>query len=524
MPANALAIFATKAPVEPTAPNQDSIGDDSSDFKNFMDTAVHKTDAAQKPSKESSPQNQNDTQTVKTQSQKSKTKPKDEENSNYQEVSVSSHDKPRPKPETVSKESLIEDTEVLAAQLQELDFNQSQFEALLDLLGLNGDADMETLLQTLSQALNLVQENAVEKISNVDLLNRIQQNKGEAVNLLRQAGLSDKDVNNLLDHLQSLKNTTVQKELNKEIDLQAKIDSQLRQSSETTTKNSEFENSQDESEEGPNVLAQLKNPAKETEKTDPLSKRTEKAASSSSADKLQEKTKQNETPRITNQEPVTEKPGATSNLGELLSDKNVQANILQSESFSDSRNIKGLETTKVNPDLQVQPPTTTANTAVKAVESNKPVLPENLLARGATEAKIINQIADRMTVRSNGSQNEVHLKLDPPSLGTVRMNITTSGDTVRTVIVAENHAVKQVIENNFNQLRDAMGEQGLKVDSFTVTVGGESDHQNPFGESTDKENNSSFFEQTIADNTKENQGVETVSLFFGDNQSISVIA
>ncbi|MZH46977.1 MAG: hypothetical protein F3739_08145 [Nitrospinae bacterium] len=524
MAANALAIFAVKPPVEPTGPNQDLIGDDSSDFKNFMDTAVHKTDTAQKPSKENSPQNQNDTQTGKTQSQKPKTEPKDEENSNYQEVSVSSQDKPQTKPERVSKESLIEDTEVLSAQLQELDINQDQFEALLDLLGLNGDADMDDLLQTLSQALNLAQENAVEKTGAVDITNRIQQNKGEAVDLLKQAGLSDQDANKLLDHLQSLKNTHAQKELNKEFDLQAKIDSQLRQSSETTTKNSEIESTQDDTEEGPNVLAQLKNPSKETEKTETLSKRTEKTNNSSSADKLQEKSKQNEAPRITNQEPVREKPGATSNLGELLTDKNTQANILQTESFSDGKNIKGLETTKASPDLQIQPPTTTANNAVKSVESSKPILPENLLARGATEAKIINQIADKMTIRSNGSQNEVHLKLDPPSLGTVRMNITTSGDTVRTVIIAENHAVKQVIENNFNQLRDAMGEQGLKVDSFTVTVGGESDHQNPFGESTDKENNPSLFEQTIADSTKENQGMETVSLFFGDNQSISVIA
>ncbi|MZG30716.1 MAG: flagellar hook-length control protein FliK [Nitrospinae bacterium] len=532
MAANALAIFAVKPPVEPTGPNQDLIGDDSSDFKNFMDTAVHKTDTAQKPSKENSPQNQNDTQTGKTQSQKPKTEPKDEENSNYQEVSVSSQDKPQTKLERVSKESLIEDTEVLSAQLQELDINQDQFEALLDLLGLNGDADMDDLLETLSQALNMAQENAVEKTQEnavkktgvVDLLNRIQQNKGEAVDLLKQAGLSEQDANKLLDHLQSLKNAHAQKELNKEFDLQAKIDSQLRQSSETTTKNSEIENTQDDTEEGPNVLAQLKNPAKETEKTDTLSKRTEKTNSSSSADKLHEKSKQNEAPRITNQEPVREKPGATSNLGELLIDKNTQANILQTESFSDGKNIKGLETTKASPDLQIQPPTTTANNAVKSVESSKPILPENLLARGATEAKIINQIADKMTIRSNGSKNEVHLKLDPPSLGTVRMNITTSGDTVRTVIVAENHAVKQVIENNFNQLRDAMGEQGLKVDSFTVTVGGESNQENQFEDSSSKENIASMPEDTIDKNLNEKEEIETLPLFFNDNQSISIIA
>lgn len=524
MPANTLAIFAAKAPVEPTAPTQDRMGDDGSDFKDFMDTAVHKTDTAQKTSKEESTENQNNTQAEKTQSHKTRKESHLEDDTDYHEASVPTDDKPQSTTETVTKESLVEDTEVLAAQLQELGVNQAEFEALMELLGLSGDADMETLLQSLSQALNLTQKGTGEEITPSDLIARLQQNKGEAVNLLKQAGFSEAEAKNLLDQLQSLKNTSAQKALNKDADLQAKIDSQIRQSAEATTKNPTVETNQDENDEAPNLLAQLKNTAKEAEKAEPLAKGIEKTDRPTSVDKLQETSKQNEAPRITNQESVSEKGGATSNLTELLSGKNAQANILQTESFSDGKGFKGLETAKVGPDLQVQPPTATANTAVKAVEASKPILPENLLARGATEAKIINQIADKMTVRSNGAQNEVHIKLDPPSLGTVRMNIITSGDSVRTVIVAENHAVKQVIENNFNQLRDAMSEQGLKVDSFTVTVGGESNPQNPSGESFGKGKDSSSLEQTAADDANENPGAETVSLFFGDNQSISVIA
>ena len=51
MPGNALAVFAPKAPVEPTAPTQDRANDNGSNFKDFMDTATHKVDTAQKPSK-----------------------------------------------------------------------------------------------------------------------------------------------------------------------------------------------------------------------------------------------------------------------------------------------------------------------------------------------------------------------------------------------------------------------------------------------------------------------------------------
>jgi flagellar hook-length control protein FliK len=522
MPANALAVFAAKAPIEPTAPTQDRKVDN--DFKDFMDNAVQKVESTQKQPKEDSPLNQSGAQAEKTQPHTTKAKSSSEDNPGYQEVSVPTPARSQSAHETVNKESLIEDTEVLAAQLKELDINQAQFEALLAQLGLNDDADINTLLQSLAQALNLNQTSMGEDASPADLIAALQQNKGEAVNLLKQAGLSEAEAKNFIDQLQSLQNASAQKELNKSADLQAKIDSRVRQSEEATAKNSALEPNQDDNNEELDHLAQIKNTTKETEKNNLSSKETKKPERSASADKLRETPKQNEAPRITNQEPVSDKGDKASNLNELMGDKNARANILQTESFTDSKGLKGLEAAKTNLDLQVQPPTATANTAVKAVESNKPVLPENLLARGATEAKIINQIADKMSVRGNGSENEVHVKLDPPSLGTVRMKITTSGDTVRTVIVAENHAVKQVIENNFNQLRDAMNGQGLKVDSFTVTVGGESGHQNPSGEFLGKENNPSLFEQKVSADTNENLATGTVSMFFGDNQSISVIA
>jgi flagellar hook-length control protein FliK len=555
MPANVLALFAVKAPVEPTAPTQDQANDNG--FKDFMDTAVHKVDTAQKPSKEDSPQNQNNTQAEKTQP---KAKTRTEDNSNNQEVSAAKENESQSAPETVTKDSpientvtkdsLIEDTEVLATQLQELDINQAQFEALLGLLGLNGDADIDALLQSLTQALNLNPKDSGGGTNASDLIARIQQNQGEAVNLLKQAGLSDAEVKNFLNHLQSLQNASAQtglsdaevknflnhlqslqnastqKGLDKNADLQAKLDSQTNRPDEAIIKNSVLDNSQAENDEGPDFLTQLKDTAKlkDTTKRSDTAKGTGKTDRSASLDKLTETAKQNEATRITTQEPVNEKGAKTSNLGELLSGKNAQANILQTESFTDGKGYKGLETAKTGPDLQIQSPTVAANTAVKAAESSKPILPENLLARGATEAKIINQIANKMTVRTIGAQNEVHIKLDPPSLGTVRMKIITSGDTVRTVIVAENQAVKQVIENNFNQLRDALGEQGLKLGSFTVTVGGESGHQHPSGESLDEENNTSLFEKTASNDTDENPETGMVSLFFGDNQSISVIA
>ncbi|MGK0179734.1 MAG: flagellar hook-length control protein FliK, partial [Nitrospinales bacterium] len=251
-----------------------------------------------------------------------------------------------------------------------------------------------------------------------------------------------------------------------------------------------------------------------------------KIGRAASIDKLPETPKISEAPRITPPESLGDKGSQTSKFNQLLNDNNAQATLVQTDAGKDAGSFKGLESAKVGPDLQVQAPTAAADNAIKAVESSKSVLPEKLIARGATEAKIINQIVNKISTRGGGAQNEVQIRLDPPSLGTVRLNITTVGDSVRTMIIAENQAVKQTIENNFNQLRDAMSEQGLKVDSFSVTVGGETGSSNQnrkqFG---DGNSSNPLSDEQVASSENEGEFEEpNASFYFDGNQSISVLA
>jgi flagellar hook-length control protein FliK len=523
MSSNTLAIFPAKAPVETNAPNQDRLSDNESGFKSFMDNAAHKSNKPNKPSNENSSQNHNDSKTQKAQSSKSKNSSNKEDKSNYHEVSVSKSTDENSTwvSKSLTKGSIKEDTEIFASQLHELEINQDRFNDLLDFLGLNGEVNMEALLHSLSQTLNLSSDNTIENFNSKDFLTNIQQDKKEVVNFLKQAGLSDSEAKNLLNKFQSLLTLSTQERLNNDIiddnlDFSTHIKKITNESEKTDPLLKEVEKKIDpllkEAEKKIDPLL------KDVELKDPISNKVQNIKRSNSSAKPSETLKYNDTPRITSQDSIIEKPDKFFNVSELLGDKNSQANIVQKEIFN-----KSLDTVKTTPDLQIQPPASTSNTIIKAVESSKPILPENLLTRGATETQIIKQVTDKMTIRSNGTENEVHIKLDPPSLGRVRMNITTSGDSVRTVIVAENQAVKQVIENNFNQLRDAMDEQGLKVDSLTVTVGGESNQQNSSGDFSGKEDDSTAFEQPTFNDTDELLDNGTVSLFLGDNQSISVI-
>ncbi len=529
MPGNSsvLALFSPQPPVEPTAPKADRGSD--SDFNDFLSNATAQVDKTQKSSPGDSANSNNETEVGKMSKPKIKnnTDKPEADDGKYQETATAIGNEPTTKAETVTKDSILEQNAAFAAKLKELGIDQEQFEALLEHLGLKGEVNFDSLLQSLTQGLNqngVTVGKDIDTLSQSELLARLQQHEGEAINLLKKAGLTDDQAKNLIDHLKSTPVTTVaQKEVDKTLDLNLKKDVQTQQEAASaekvtikTTEQSETSKNAGQQEKGneTNVPVQVKENSKKAEKID-------RAAS---IDKLPETPKVSEASRITPPEPLGDKGTQTSNLSQLLNDNNAQATLVQTDAGKDAASFKGLEPVKAGPDLQVQAPTAAADNAIKAVESSKSVLPEKLIARGATETKIINQIVNKLSTRGGGAQNEVQIRLDPPSLGTVRLNITTVGDSVRTMVIAENHAVKQTIENNFNQLRDAMSEQGLKVDSFSVTVGGESGSSNQNGKQFGEGDSSNpLSNEQIASSGNEGEFEEPKFIFDG-NQSISVLA
>jgi flagellar hook-length control protein FliK len=529
MPGNSsvLALFSPQPPVEPTAPKTDHGSD--SDFNDFLSNATDQVEKTQKPSPGDSANNNNETEVGKMSKPKikNKTDKPETDDGKYQETAAAIGNEPIAQTETVTKNSILEENAAFAAKLKELGIDQEQFEALLEHLGLKGEVNFDSLLQSLTQGLNqngITVGKDIDALSQSELLARLQQHEGEAINLLKKAGLTDDQAKNLIDHLKSAPvTTTAQKEVDKNLDLNLKKDIQGQQETASTekvtlktTEQSETSKNAGQQEKGneTNVPVQVKETSKKSEKID-------RAAA---IDKLPETPKVSEAPRITPPEPLGDKGTQTSKFSQLLNDNNAQATLVQTDAGKDAGSFKGLESAKSGPDLQVQAPTAAADNAIKAVESSKSVLPEKLIARGATETKIINQIVNKLSTRSGGGQNEVQIRLDPPSLGTVRLNITTVGESVRTMVIAENHAVKQTIENNFNQLRDAMSEQGLKVDSFSVTVGGESGNSNQNGKQFGEGNSSNpLSSEQIASSGNEGEFGEPKFIYDG-NQSISVLA
>jgi flagellar hook-length control protein FliK len=171
-----------------------------------------------------------------------------------------------------------------------------------------------------------------------------------------------------------------------------------------------------------------------------------------------------------------------------------------------------------------QAPAAVADAAAKGAEFVKPAVAETYNGRASMDKPITAQIIEKFTLRGFGNQREVHIKLDPPSLGTVRMNVSSSGETVRATIVAENHVVKSVIENNLSQLKDSITHQGVKIDSFNVLVGGNASHSAEGHKSALDYLGQLGQEGSMAEENTEEIMTLHRPIFLNENQSFSIFA
>ncbi|MGE5329246.1 MAG: flagellar hook-length control protein FliK [Deltaproteobacteria bacterium] len=85
--------------------------------------------------------------------------------------------------------------------------------------------------------------------------------------------------------------------------------------------------------------------------------------------------------------------------------------------------------------------------------------------------EVLSQIIDKAAVTLTADKAEMVLNLKPDNLGKLEMKLVTEKGIMNAQIVAENQQVKQIIESNFNVLRDALEKQGIAVQSFSVSVG-----------------------------------------------------
>ncbi len=74
----------------------------------------------------------------------------------------------------------------------------------------------------------------------------------------------------------------------------------------------------------------------------------------------------------------------------------------------------------------------------------------------------------------DGFRSEAKIRLQPESLGSVRINLVTENSNVCAKIVVDNLTTKQIIQSNLPQLKESLSQQGLNLEKLDISLGGES--------------------------------------------------
>ena len=87
---------------------------------------------------------------------------------------------------------------------------------------------------------------------------------------------------------------------------------------------------------------------------------------------------------------------------------------------------------------------------------------------GQTQADVMDQLFQRISLATHGDRSEIKLDLTPPELGKVKIHFTQEHDEVKAKIFVENAEVKATIENNIHHLRESIASGGINIHKLEV--------------------------------------------------------
>lgn len=88
----------------------------------------------------------------------------------------------------------------------------------------------------------------------------------------------------------------------------------------------------------------------------------------------------------------------------------------------------------------------------------------------APTPSLLAQVAEQLPEAISKGSGRIRISLEPENLGKLDMDIVIRENKVQIVLTAENRTVQQTLQGNVEQLKDALRQQGLEVNSFNVLL------------------------------------------------------
>lgn len=83
--------------------------------------------------------------------------------------------------------------------------------------------------------------------------------------------------------------------------------------------------------------------------------------------------------------------------------------------------------------------------------------------------KIIDQIADYVKIHSSEKLTSMEIALNPASLGSVNLHVSSKGGVISAQLYAQDEAVRAALESQVTALKESLEAQGMKVDAIEIT-------------------------------------------------------
>lgn len=138
--------------------------------------------------------------------------------------------------------------------------------------------------------------------------------------------------------------------------------------------------------------------------------------------------------------------------------------------FGEANSQSGLESLSIEPENMVSAPS-----FEKLIDATVKESPAVSVKSAPVTAEVQEKIQAGMKVSLVQGGGEVKMKLNPESLGEVRIKLNVASGLVRAEIIVENPEVKRIIEADSGFLRDSLVSHGLTLDKCVVEVGRSAD-------------------------------------------------
>ena len=96
--------------------------------------------------------------------------------------------------------------------------------------------------------------------------------------------------------------------------------------------------------------------------------------------------------------------------------------------------------------------------------------------RGTLPSYVVHQVGERMAQMIKNNQNSLKINIKPPELGELNLELSVKDGVLKATLTAESVAAKNTLDAGSEQLKQLLSQQGLKVESLDIIL--KSDSQN----------------------------------------------